>query len=165
MIYNYFTYNGSPAKVKIEINTTEHFQVLNLKNIDYSIKSEWFEGTSNILTYELDELIATKLRALYQRRKGRDLFDLWYVLKQNLIDIDNIIKIFHQYCKRDDQIITRALFEKNLAQKYTHPDFKVDMQNLLSPGTNWNFENAFKFVNDSIINKIPGNAWKGAVIA
>lgn len=28
-------------------------------------------------TNELDELLATKLRALYQRRKGRDLFDLW----------------------------------------------------------------------------------------
>lgn len=164
LIYSYLSSNGNTAKVKIEINTTEHFQVLNLKNLDYSVKSEWFDGQSHILTYELDELIATKLRALYQRRKGRDLFDLWYVLKQKLINIDNVIKIFHQYCKREKQIITRALFEKNLAQKYLHPDFRIDMQNLLSAGADWNFEDAFNFVNQSIINKIPGNAWKGAAV-
>ena len=36
------------------------------------------------ITYEIDELIATKLRALYQRGKGRNLFDLWHVGNQNL---------------------------------------------------------------------------------
>ena len=164
LIYSYFSSNGNPAKVKIEINTTEHFQVLNLKNLDYSVKSPWFEGNGNILTYELEELIATKLRALYQRRKGRDLFDLWYVLKQELVNIDNIINIFQKYCKRDNQIITRALFEKNMSQKYVHPDFRADMLPLLSPGTDWNFEVAFNLVSKSIINKIPSNAWKGTSI-
>ena len=39
--------------------------------------SDWFKGTGDIITYEMPELMATKLRALYQRRKGRDLFDIW----------------------------------------------------------------------------------------
>jgi hypothetical protein len=37
-------------------------------------------------TYTLDELIGTKIRALYQRKKGRDFFDLYYTVesgKQN----------------------------------------------------------------------------------
>ena len=46
--------------------------------------SPWFTGATDIITYELDELMATKLRALYQRRKGRDLFDIWYVADHNL---------------------------------------------------------------------------------
>jgi len=33
-----------------------------------------------VLTFEPAELVATKLRALYQRRMGRDLFDLWLAL-------------------------------------------------------------------------------------
>ena len=37
--------------------------------------SRWYSGTAAIATFEFDELLATKLRALYQRRKGRDLFD------------------------------------------------------------------------------------------
>jgi predicted nucleotidyltransferase component of viral defense system len=43
----------------------------------FGIRSPWFEGRAEVQTYTLDELLATKLRALYQRRKGRDLFDLW----------------------------------------------------------------------------------------
>ena len=38
--------------------------------------SRWFTGAAKVLTYDLDELLGTKLRALYQRKKGRDLFDL-----------------------------------------------------------------------------------------
>jgi predicted nucleotidyltransferase component of viral defense system len=161
LIYNYLTIDGNSAKVKIEINTTEHFQVQNLSNMEYSINSAWFEGKSRIVTYQLEELIATKLRALYQRRKGRDLFDLWYISKQNLVNVENVIQIFQQYCNREKQIITRALFEKNLSQKYLHPEFKIDMQTLLAQDAEWNFDDAFDFVNDTIINKIPGKSWKG----
>jgi predicted nucleotidyltransferase component of viral defense system len=35
-----------------------------------------FAGPQKIGTYELKELLGTKLRARYQRKKGRDLFDL-----------------------------------------------------------------------------------------
>lgn len=161
LIYNYLTVDGFSAKVKIEINTTEHYQVQKLSNIEYSIRSTWFEGKSHIVTYQLEELIATKLRALYQRRKGRDLFDLWYVLNQNIVNVENVLQIFKLYCNRENQIITRALFEKNLSQKYLHPEFRIDMQALLAQGTEWNFEDAFDFVNDMLINKIPGKSWRG----
>ena len=78
LIYKYNAIDQLTAKLKIEINITEHFQVLPLRVERFDVPSEWFKGTADIITYEIDELIATKLRALYQRRKGRDLFDLWY---------------------------------------------------------------------------------------
>lgn len=161
LIYSYLTHNGNTAKIKIEINTTEHFQVKDLKRINYSVNSSWFDGSSDVLTYELEELIATKLRALYQRRKGRDLFDLWYVIKQNIINIENVIQIFSQYCKREDLVITRAIFEKDLMHKYLHPEFKIDMEPLLAMEVKWDFEEAFNLVSESIINKFPGKSWKG----
>ncbi|MGH2469017.1 MAG: nucleotidyl transferase AbiEii/AbiGii toxin family protein [Chloroflexota bacterium] len=40
------------------------------------MKSPWFTGSADVPTFALEELLGTKLRALYQRRKGRDLFDL-----------------------------------------------------------------------------------------
>lgn len=102
LVYQYQAVNNLPAKLKIEINTTEHFQVLPLKYEPFSIDSEWFNGKCTIVTYELEELLATKLRALYQRRKGRDLFDLWHVLKNNMVDIDKVITIFQKYCPNDE---------------------------------------------------------------
>lgn len=74
---------ASSAKIKIEINTREHFSIFGLKQKNFSINSRWFNGSTKIQTYKFDELIATKLRALYQRKKSRDLFDLWLASQQN----------------------------------------------------------------------------------
>lgn len=65
-------------KLKIEINCKEHFAVLGYKKINYEIKSTWFSGSNELISFDLNELLGTKLRALYQRRKGRDLFDLYF---------------------------------------------------------------------------------------
>ena len=154
LIYRYEAFNNLPTKLKIEINTKEHFQVLPLKTKTFYLNSEWWNGTASIVTYEIDELIATKLRALYQRRKVRDLFDLWYVAKQKLISLDRVIDIFNKYCAKNDARILREEFLKNLALKKNHPDFSLDMNALINLEVNWNFEEAYQFVVDNIISKL-----------
>ncbi|KJW07864.1 hypothetical protein OTUT144_0034 [Orientia tsutsugamushi str. UT144] len=140
-----------PAKLKIEINTTEHFQVLPLKTVPFTVASDWYNGVSNIITYELDELMVTKLRALYQRRKGRDLFDLWFVVQNNLINVDRVFEIFKKYCANDNYHFSRDEFLKNLELKRNHQAFQSDMHVLLPVGLNWNFEEAYQFVVDNVI--------------
>ena len=71
-----------PMRLKIEINTCEHLNVLGLKEIPFDMKNGWFSGQCSITGYEIEELLATKFRALYQRKKGRDLFDLYWALCQ-----------------------------------------------------------------------------------
>jgi predicted nucleotidyltransferase component of viral defense system len=151
LIYHYQTTDNIPAKLKIEINTTEHFQVETLKSADFEVNSEWFNGKTKIITYQIDELIATKLRALYQRRKGRDLFDLWLVLKNNLVNPKQVIKIFATYNKHNKEIISRVMFEKNIAEKEAHPDFASDMKVLLAPTIEWPIEEAFELVRAKLI--------------
>jgi hypothetical protein len=59
-----------PLKFKVETNTREHFSVYGLQNVPFGVSSRWFEGSCNIQTYALDELLGTKMRALYQRKQG-----------------------------------------------------------------------------------------------
>ena len=59
-----------PLRLKIEINTREHFTVLDYKHPPLAVANPWFTGETNVTTYRLDELMGMKLRALYQRRKG-----------------------------------------------------------------------------------------------
>ncbi len=155
LIYKYESINKSASKLKIEINTTEHFQVLPLKKVPFSMDSDWFKGTADIITYEMDELMATKLRALYQRRKGRDLFDVWYVADRNLINLNRVFDIFHQYCTYNDLKITGEEFLKNLELKKDHRDFHMDMSVLLPSKLHWNFEEAYQFVIDNVISRLP----------
>lgn len=154
LIYPYETIENSPAKLKIEINTTEHFQVLPLRVTPFSVTSAWFTGKANIVTYEINELIATKLRALYQRRKGRDLFDLWYVVKHNLVDLDVVFDIFQKYCAYNKVTISGDAFISSLAQKRDNRDFKSDMKVLLPSKFEWRFEEAYSFVLNHVISKM-----------
>lgn len=62
-----------PLRLKVEANTREHFSMFGLKQVPFSVQSRWFQGSCELRSYELDELLGTKLRALYQRKAGRDL--------------------------------------------------------------------------------------------
>ena len=63
--------------LKVEMNCKEHFSVFPMVREPFAVDSSWLKGACEVLTYELAELTGMKLRAVYQRRKGRDLFDLW----------------------------------------------------------------------------------------
>ena len=104
-------------RLKVEINSREHFAVHGFTSVPFGVSSRWFEGSCQITSYELDELLATKLRALYQRKKGRDLFDLATALKNPAVDPDRIIAAFSEYMDQGGHHITRELFERNLASK------------------------------------------------
>ena len=150
-------------KVKIEINTREHFNVLPLVSKQYEVKNTWFTGTTNVLTYSLEELIGTKLRALYQRKKGRDLYDYWYVKKHHALNDSAAIKIFQQYLAHDNQVVSRAEFEQNILAKQTNIVFTNDIAPLLTGQflLEYDMDQAFQMVLSDFASQLPGDAWKG----
>lgn len=155
LIYKYESANQIPAKLKIEINTTEHFQVLPLKTVPFSVDSAWFKGAADIITYEIDELMATKLRALYQRRKGRDLFDVWYAVDRKLINLDKVFDVFSKYNIYNNVKVSCEEFLKNIELKKNHRDFHMDMSVLLPSKLHWDFDEAYQFVLDNVISRLP----------
>lgn len=146
--------------MKIEINTTEHFHIFDFIDHEFSVDNSWFSGQSAVRTYELNELIGTKIKALYQRRKGRDLFDLWIVLKENMINVDIALEVFLAHCNKNNLNITRALFEKNLHEKIRFDDFRYDILGLLSDSKEWSFDHAYELVKRELICLLPGESWK-----
>ncbi|MCF7849936.1 MAG: nucleotidyl transferase AbiEii/AbiGii toxin family protein [Kiritimatiellales bacterium] len=120
-------------RLKIEINCREHKFVFGPVKKNYTVDSPWFAGSVDLTTFELDELLATKVRALYQRRRGRDLFDLWYADQHADIDWPRVMHAFRQIMKQDGTPVTNRQFQINLEEKLAHPDFFADIQNLLRP--------------------------------
>jgi predicted nucleotidyltransferase component of viral defense system len=141
-------------RLKIEINTREHFNVLGLVRWPFEVPSRWFSGKCKLTTYELDELIGTKLRALYQRRKGRDLFDLWYAVTRGNAEPRRIVEVFQEYMEASGHRVTRRMFERNLASKMQDHGFLHDTDGLLRPGVVYNAQDAFKFVENDILDSL-----------
>ncbi len=148
-------------RLKVEINTREHCAVLGFTKRPFSVESRWYRGRADIATFELDELLATKLRALYQRRKGRDLFDLATGLCDGRSNAGRIVAAFREYMELQGSPVTRAMFERNLAAKVDDAQFNADMSALLRPGFEWRPAQAFEVVSGRLISLLPGEPWKG----
>ncbi len=162
LVYRFHSEDNPPLKMrlKIETNSREHFTELGLTQITNRVTNRWFSGEAKVTTYELDELLATKLRALYQRKKGRDLFDLWFAFVQGNVDARILLRCFQRYMAEGGHRVTRAQFEANLHEKSTDTDFREDILPLLRPTINWDFPVALKAVNQRLISRLPGDPWK-----
>ena len=149
-------YEEIRLRLKLEINCKEHFNVLDWVDFPFEVESEWFSGKASIRTYNINELLGTKLRAIYQRSKGRDLFDLNYARLNMELNLEQIIKCFKEYTtfatgKRPP---SKKEFLINIEEKETDPVFTGDMEALLRPGIKYNQEIAFEWLKNEVIEKI-----------
>jgi predicted nucleotidyltransferase component of viral defense system len=146
----------TPLKLKVEINTREHHSFLGLRRKQFAVESPWYTGAAEVLTYEVEELLATKLRALYQRKKGRDLFDLSLALTQvSDLDSKQVVSAFRHYLGNEGGHVTRELFERNVSVKLRDAIFLGDTPPLLPLGVEFNPELAFGQVRSALISKLP----------
>lgn len=157
LVYRFSSEDQPPKsmRLKVEINSREHFTEHGHVRIPFDVTSEWWSGKAEVTTFTIDELLGTKLRALYQRRKGRDLFDLWYALAQGKASADRVVACFQRYLREEGRHVTRAAFEENVARKLTDEQFRADLTGLLRPGIIWDTDDAATVVM-GLLAKLPG---------
>ena len=143
-------------KLKVEINCREHFSAFDLRKKTFKVNSLWFNGQCNITTYEFEELLGTKIRALYQRKKGRDLYDLFKALRStDSLSKDKIIQAFLHYMKHEvTGIPSKASYLKNLEDKMKDPEFLGDTTALLRPDETYDPNEGFDLVRKEIIERM-----------
>ncbi|MBU4265800.1 MAG: nucleotidyl transferase AbiEii/AbiGii toxin family protein [Candidatus Altiarchaeota archaeon] len=69
-----------------------------LKLITRRLKSPYFEEIE-VLTFQLEELIAEKIRAIIQRNRPRDYLDLYYTLNMKKLDLKKAIEVAEEKLK------------------------------------------------------------------
>ncbi len=149
-------------RVKVEVNTREHFHHLPLVAIPFHIQNRWFTGEAAVSSYALEELLGTKLRALYQRKKGRDLFDLMVLLEAFPdLNTSSVVDCFLFYLEKEGGRVSRAEFEKNMAQKIKDALFQEDILPLLHPKRMYDQSAAYALVHQRLIQLLPGTPWEG----
>ena len=131
-----------PMRLKIEVNTYEHFSVLGYASIPFDLHNSWYSGSCRIKTYSLDELMGTKLRALYQRKKGRDLFDFNLALPR--VDESAVVRVWREYMRFSvGEVPSLKQFEANMDEKMMLDDYLGDVEPLLRGGITFNPHEAY----------------------
>lgn len=150
-------------RLKVEINCMEHFNVLPLQEKDFSVENQWFSGACRLTTYQLSELIGTKLRALFQRRKGRDLFDLYVALTRagGEINVDDVMRCYLRYMDfTTDHLPTYKEYVMNMEEKLQDSEFLGDTAQLIDSSMVFKPEEAYRLVKEMLIDKLPGDRWE-----
>ncbi len=148
-------YEDMPLRLKIEINCKEHFNVFDWVSFPFKIENDWFSGNASIRTYNIHELLATKLRALYQRSKGRDLFDINYARLHYDLDFAKIFSCYIEYMKYFvGKVPSSKEFLLNINGKENNPDFTGDMEALLRAGVDYRQDEAFLWLRSELIERM-----------
>ena len=129
-------------------------------DLDFSFREKIFHPESSIIKTDYpviftsfvnhlskEEIFAEKIRALLTRKKGRDLYDLWFLLnKGTQINQDLIIKKISFYKKKIDfnEII-------NHISNFDKKEFVKDLRPFVSINTRDNLEKIFDYIKDYLI--------------
>ena len=144
-----------PLRLKVEINCREHFSVLGWQYREFSLESGWVSGSCQLTTYEAEELLGTKLRALYQRNKGRDLFDLYRSLTTADLDLEALLHSYRTYMAfSNGKAPTPKQFLQNLEAKLNDRAFRGDTTALLRPEEIYEPHAAFELVKRELIDRM-----------
>ena len=156
---------GVQIRLKIEINTREVEALDAPTALPLEVANPWFSGRATISTFSREEMLATKLRALLQRNKGRDLYDLAHALEVfERLDTDRIVEMFRQYLALSGQAISRAQAQIRMFAKLANPRFLLDVRPLLPAAraetlTEESTAEAFRRVFMTLVDRLPGEPW------
>jgi predicted nucleotidyltransferase component of viral defense system len=156
---------GPQIRLKVEINTREITALDPPVATPFRVENPWFTGAANVPTFSREEMLATKLRALLQRDKGRDLFDLDHALDTfDGLNTARLVAFFSQYLAQQGQAISRAQAQERMFAKLANPRFLTDIRPLLPAAqavllTDEATQAAFIKVFTQIVDLIPGDPW------
>jgi predicted nucleotidyltransferase component of viral defense system len=157
--------SGVPIRLKVEINTREITAFDPAASRPFNVANPWFTGNTNVQTFSREEMLATKLRALLQRDKGRDLYDLAHALERfDGLDAARVAALFARYLEGSGQMISRAQAQERMFAKLANPRFVIDMKPLLPAPeaeklTEESTKELFVSVFSEFIERIPGDPW------
>lgn len=95
--FTIFRRGGNPLRIKFDITKPEKEKILlPLEKMKiFHIYSD--DCSSTALVYSIHEIIAEKMRSIFERTRARDVYDVWYISKN--IDTAQAFVIFPAKCE------------------------------------------------------------------
>jgi len=159
------TATPSEIRLKVEINTREIDAYDPPCEVQFRVDNPWFSGDADACTFSLEEILATKLRALLQRNKGRDLYDLAHALAVfKGLNTRRVVECLGLYLQKTGLRISRAEAEERMFAKLRKPGLLTDLRPLLSTAegkglTEQTTKDMFAMVFYKLIVLLPGEPW------
>ena len=148
---------GRMLDIVVEGNVTErkpHLAVVEMP-FRFSFRDKTVE--TRIKGYDIHEMLGTKMRAMFQRKRGRDLFDLYWALAKSAktVKAPAIIESFQHYMRQEGTTAGRAEFVGILEGHLQDRGFCSDMKPLLRAGIEYDPQAAGVFIRTNLLSLLP----------
>jgi len=149
--YDPYSQGATLAHLKIEVNLNENRSLYPAVPVPILVPNENAEPRAvQVQSYDLDEMLGTKLRALLQREHGRDLFDLWWAWEcskhhSNVkVDPARVGSAFRYYMAQEGSRFSSSEFRKELDRRMRSTKFLKDMEGYLAIGQPYSPHDAYR---------------------
>jgi len=148
---------GRTLELVVEANVTERKPHRAVVEIPFSFPFREKTVQTRIKGYDIHEMLGTKMRAMFQRKRGRDLFDLYWALTKSAKPVDPaaIVESFQHYMKQEGTKAGRAEFVAILEAHLKDRGFCSDMELLLRHGIAYDPQAAGSYVKTHLLSLLP----------
>ena len=145
-------------KMVVEANVTERQPFMPVVELPFSVPFRGQALVARVNSYDIHEMLGTKLRALFQRKQGRDLFDLYWALSAtNIVSVvpERVVHAFQHYMGMEGTVVPRGEFLAQMDIRLADRGFCSDMTALLRTDLNYDPQLAGKLVRDELLMRLP----------
>lgn len=148
---------GMTLTIVVEANVTERKPYRPIVEVPFEFQFRDVTAKTLINGYDIHEMLGTKMRALFQRKRGRDLFDLYWALTlaKPAVDPAGVVESFVHYLRQEGSKAARAEFLAILDSHLADRGFCSDMEPLLRVGLKYDPHEAGKYVKAKLLSLLP----------
>ncbi len=150
---------GRELTIEIEANVTERFPFLPVQRLAFAVECRGAHLRTELVSYNINEMLATKLRALFQRKKGRDLFDLYWALSARSelgVSVAELLQAFGHYMQAEGEPVGREKFIAHLRECLAdRAGFCSDLASFLRRDVHYDPDVAGAFVERELLGRLP----------
>lgn len=143
--------------IVVEANVTERKPHRAVVEIPFSFPFRDKTVQTYLKGFDIHEMLGTKMRALFQRKRGRDLFDLYWALTKSPTPVKprEIIASFKHYLDLEGTQAGRDEFVSILENHLKDREFCSDTQPLLRTDISYDPQVAGSYVKSHLLKLLP----------
>lgn len=143
--------------IVVEANVTERKPHRAVTEVPFVFPFRGEAIQTRIKGYDIHEMLGTKMRAMFQRKRGRDLFDLFWAFTKssNPIDPSAVVESFLYYIAREGVTARRHEFIEILDAHLADRGFCSDMEPLLRNGIDYDPQAGGDYIRTNLLGLLP----------
>jgi predicted nucleotidyltransferase component of viral defense system len=150
---------GRELTIEVEANVTERIPHFPVQRLPFTVEFRGAKLGVELVSYNINEMLATKMRALFQRRKGRDLFDLYWALSTQSalpVSVAEVLQAFGHYMQAEGEPVARAKFIAHLRECLAdRVGFCTDLVSFLRRDLTYDPDVAGTFIERNLLASLP----------